>query len=120
MSDEVSEFSTTVFSARQKSGKHFEELLRLLREDYPLTAEDKKALADYLEALKTPPKRGRPKTRIFSTTWYLAEAAKKVRHIAKRDGISHKEAIDRVLPSERAQGRQFTFDQILQELNRPQ
>jgi hypothetical protein len=133
--DEASEweFRGAVFGARQKSGKAFLELLRLLREDYPLTADDKEALADYLEAQAAPTRRGAPPQPMFSKAWHLQRIVQDVRRVAKRRSITLKEAARRVYDAQQTRvavvgpdgpierrGPQFTYEQILREVKRQQ
>jgi hypothetical protein len=117
VTDEASEwkFRAAVFSAQQKGAKSLAQVIRMLREDYPLTADDKKALADYLEFK---PKRGRRPRPAFSRKWHLQRVVGKVRDLAERKGITHQQAIEWVLYDEAELGREFEFEQVLQEVRR--
>ena len=118
MSDEW-RFRGVVLSAHhQKKAKAFSRLLRMLREDYPLTADDKLALADYLESLKAAPKRGAPPQRVFSQTWHLRRIVEEVRLRAKRESITLEEAVGRVIKIQAGIGHRFDFDMVLQEVRR--
>jgi hypothetical protein len=132
MSDDWT-FVAAVFSAQQKGGKALAQVIQLLRADHPLTAEDKRALADYLlEALTAPKKRGARPQPMFSPTWHMRRIVAEVRRVADRDEITHKEAIKRVLEREErvtligSEGvieqrkPRFSFEQILQEVKRRQ
>jgi hypothetical protein len=116
MSDEW-RFRGNVYSALQAKADALAEVIRMLREDYPLTADDKKAVAEFIEWLTAPGKRGRPAAKVFTAPWHKQRIVGEARRIAIRDSITHFQAALHVLRRD-PQGCRFTVEEIVQELKR--
>ncbi len=61
-------FIAAIYSAAQGHKKGFLKILDLLRQDYPLTADDKAVLADFMEG-KLKRGRGKPKKLFDDAHW---------------------------------------------------
>jgi hypothetical protein len=121
MTDELEQmrFQAAVFSAHH--AKAFAEMLRLLRNDHPLSAADKAALADFIEAERTPDKRGRPPEPLFSPTWRLRRAVSEIRAMKQKykyKRMTLETAAEIVLIGYQMSGRTLDREQILRELRR--
>jgi hypothetical protein len=112
---EITKFTAAVIGAGQGNEKSFAEMQNLLRSDHPLTAEDKRALADYHDG-NFKRKRGRPK-QLFSDAYWLREAVKGVRDLRKK-GVGRDLAIERICWLEMARRQMatgtYTEKQILE------
>jgi|1186.fasta_scaffold144544_2 hypothetical protein len=120
-SDELAalEFQAAVFSVGQGHSKSLETVIRLLRSDHPLSAQDKSVLADFLENTKAMTTRGRPPERMFSPTWRLRKAVSEICQLRERDPrLTMDRAMEVVLFGYQFQGRAFDREQILRELKR--
>jgi hypothetical protein len=117
MSDDW-KFRGNVYSALQAKADALAEVIRMLREDHPLTADDKRALAEFIEWLTLPPKRGRPQAEVFSVTWHIQRIAQEVRQRAERDdSLTLEDAALRALAAQEIRP-EITLEQVLQELRR--
>jgi hypothetical protein len=81
MADDINNFIGAVIEAGRHRNKR--PLVELLRSDHPLTTEDKRYLADYLDG-KIRPRRGRPRARPGSAADDLDRAVHWVRLIKQK------------------------------------
>jgi hypothetical protein len=77
---EIWQFIGAVIEAGRHGKRH---LIDLLRSDYPLTADDKRCLADFLDG-KIRPRRGRPRAQVGSPADDLDRAIHWVRFIKQK------------------------------------
>lgn len=112
---EALKFQAAVWSATQGNVRP---LVSLLRADHPMTERDKASLADFINGdMKA--KRGRPKARLYSQTWYLHQAVEKIRELRSREGMSLESAIFFVDLGTQMQGRKpLNLTQVESELRR--
>ena len=103
MSDEVSELHALILSAHH--AKHRARLLDALREGYTLTAAEGAALADYIQGLTEPGKRGPKgdKNKLYSAAWWkqwiIEKARSRQKSHLKNTGkrLTNEQAIDLVI-----------------------
>jgi hypothetical protein len=118
------QFYAAVLDARNGHSKGRARLIEMLRANHPLSAQDKTALGDFIEAIHSKGKKGRPLARPFTPSWRLAKLVTEIR--ALHESLQYRKAtiesaMEIALFGQSLQG--YSYDdgqreQILRELRR--